>query len=351
MIIQSDTISMGASRSYKSRSGNITSSVIGNDKTGFYKSFSSITNQSEQKRRNFKSGTGFLMKDFRSVREIKQVDMSDNRQSLHQLRVKTIDYLLYILFGRNSPINEEFNNNEEWNDNKEVIENSTGEQENNSGYNFTLNYFEETETTTFNTVGTVKTSDGRSIDFNVELIMSRTFMEASADIISFDNPVFMDPLVINLDCASADVSDQKFYFDLNGDGNEEYISKLSPGSGYLALDKNNDGVINDGTELFGTQSGNGFADLMKYDSDGNGWIDEADEIFEQLRIWSMDEDGKSTLIGLGKAGVGAIYLGSRETEFTLNSEDNNTNAVVRRTGMFLYEQGSVGTMQQLDLTT
>ena len=90
---------------------------------------------------------------------------------------------------------------------------------------------------------------------------------------------------------------------------------------------------------------------MKYDSDGNGWIDEADEIFEQLRIWSMDEDGKSTLIGLGKAGVGAIYLGSRETEFSLNSDDNNTNAVVRRTGMFLYEQGGVGTMQQLDLTT
>ena len=345
MIIQSDTISMGASRSYKSRGGNIAASIMGNDKTGFYKSFSGVTNQPEQRRGSFKSGTGFLMQGFHSVREIKQVDMSDNRQSLHQLKVKTIDYLLYILFGRNSPINEE------WNGDEEIAENNISGQENNSGYNFTLNYYEETETTTFNTAGTVKTSDGRNIDFNVELTMSRSFMEASADIISFNHPVFMDPLVINLDCASADVSDQKFYFDLDGDGNEEYISKLSPGSGYLALDKNNDGVINDGTELFGTQSGNGFADLMKYDSDGNGWIDEADEIFEQLRIWSMDEDGKSTLIGLGKAGVGAIYLGSRETEFSLNSDDNNTNAVVRRTGMFLYEQGGVGTMQQLDLTT
>ena len=41
------------------------------------------------------------------------------------------------------------------------------------------------------------------------------------------------------------------------------------GSGYLALDKNGDGTINDGSELFGTRNGDGFADLAQYDEDGN----------------------------------------------------------------------------------
>ena len=90
---------------------------------------------------------------------------------------------------------------------------------------------------------------------------------------------------------------------------------LSKGSGYLALDTNADGIINDGSELFGTQSGNGFKDLLSHDEDGNGWIDEADSIFQKLKIWTMDENGVSTLLDLAEAGLGAIYLGYENTEF------------------------------------
>ena len=103
--------------------------------------------------------------------------------------------------------------------------------------------------------------------------------------------------------------------------------------------------------MFGALSGNGFADLAKYDSDGNGWIDEADEIFDKLLIWSKDANGKDVLVGLGKAGVGAICLGSQKTDFSMNNQKNQTNAIVRQTGIFLYENGGVGTMQQLDLAT
>ena len=110
------------------------------------------------------------------------------------------------------------------------------------------------------------------------------------------------------------------------------------------------GVINDGNELFGTASGDGFADLAQYDTDGNGWIDEADDIWNKLVIWCKDENGKDQLIGLGKAGVGAIYLGNKDTEFSLNSaKDNSTNAVIRKTGIFLYENGAAGTIQHLDV--
>lgn len=101
--------------------------------------------------------------------------------------------------------------------------------------------------------------------------------------------------------------------------------------------------------FFGATSGNGFADLAAYDSDGNGWIDEADEVFDKLRIWSKGANGRDVLVGLGVAGVGAIYLGSADTEFSLNSAKNNTNAVIRQTGVFLYENGNAGTIQHVDV--
>ena len=103
-------------------------------------------------------------------------------------------------------------------------------------------------------------------------------------------------------------------------------------------------------ELFGTKSGNGFKDLAIYDNDGNGWIDENDEIFEKLLIWTKDENGKDILYHLKDAGVGAICLKSVNTEFSHNSLHNNrTNAIVRQSGIFLYENGMTGTVQQLDL--
>ena len=157
-------------------------------------------------------------------------------------------------------------------------------------------------------------------------------------------------LVINLDTDIAQVSDQKFFFDLDQDGEAEEISSLASGSGFLALDLNGDGVINDGGELFGTKSGNGFADLSKYDSDGNGWIDEADEIWDKLLIWVKDDKGNDILYHLSDLGVGAIGLGNVSTEFALNSaQDNHNNAMIRRTGIFLYENGNVSTVQHLDL--
>ena len=164
------------------------------------------------------------------------------------------------------------------------------------------------------------------------------------------NTVLCDPLVINLGCNIAEVSDVKFKFDLDCDGEDDNISTLSSNSGFLALDLNEDGIINDGSELFGTKSGNGFYDLSAYDEDGNGWIDEADSIFNKLRIFTVSENGSQTLLDLKSQDIGAIYLGNVSTDFSLNSlQDNRTNAVIRSTGIFLYENGSVGSIQQVDM--
>ena len=209
--------------------------------------------------------------------------------------------------------------------------------------------FTDREVTSFSTFGTVETADGRSINFNLNLEMSREFTQSVG--VEYTRKTFcIDPLVINLEGNPASFSDQTFFFDLDSDGKVEELSSLAAGSGFLALDLNNDGVINDGSELFGTKSGDGFKDLAAYDKDGNGWIDENDEVFKHLKVWTKDADGSDRLIAIADAGVGAIYLGHTATEFSLNTLDTNqTQGIVRSTGVFLKESGEVGTIQHVDL--
>lgn len=217
--------------------------------------------------------------------------------------------------------------------------------------NVTSSFLTETESTTFASKGIVKTADGRSIDFNIQVSMSSEFV-SQMDMISVENYVLTDPLMINLDTPVGSVSDQKFFFDLDADGEKEEISFAGKGSGFLALDKNGDGIINDGSELFGTKSGDGFRDLAAYDSDENGWIDENDEIFSKLRVWTKDEDGKDILMSLKDADVGAIYLSNVDSQFSLRDASYNMNGMLRKTGLFLREStGSAGTINHVDLTS
>jgi hypothetical protein len=273
---------------------------------------------------------------------------NEEKDAKETIRQHCMKYLMYLLFGERHK--EELD--ELWKD--EWTESGFSTNLSNyvpQTYNMTkFVYHSETETTTFSTEGMVKTADGREINFNLDLEMSRSFTKYYEENYTYTIADYTDPLVINLDSNIADLSDQKFFFDLDCDGEKEEISTLKSGSGYLALDLNEDGVINDGSELFGTKSGNGFADLAKYDADGNGWIDENDSVWEKLLIWTKDEEGNDKKYHLSEAGVGAICLNSAETEFSLNSmKDNHNYGVIRRTGIFLYENGNVGTMQHLDL--
>lgn len=211
-------------------------------------------------------------------------------------------------------------------------------------------YHEETENTGFSTQGTVKCADGREISFNLNVNMSRSFQEYYEENVSMIEVSMCDPLVINLDGNIAELSDQTFLFDLDGDGQKDEINRLGAGSGFLALDKNGDGVINDGNELFGTKSGNGFADLAAYDTDHNGFIDEGDEIWSRLKIWVMDENGEGQLYSLAEKGVGAICLQNAATDFAITDENNQTKGMIRNTGFFLYENGEAGSVQHVDLT-
>ncbi len=259
---------------------------------------------------------------------------------MEDLRQTTIRYIFDLLFSNRR------NRLKDWMKENGLTDMNTGVRV--SGYTQETFSFER-EDTAFSTVGTVRTSDGREIRFHVDIGMSRQFQQTFKEDLQLASPSMCDPLVINLDTDVAQLSDQKFYFDIDGDGKQDEISQLDGRSGYLALDKNGDGVINDGSELFGTTSGDGFADLAKYDEDGNGWIDENDAIWSKLQIWCKDENGKDVLYRLADKGVGAICLQNTTTDFTMQGVGGQTNGAIRSTGVFLYENGNVGTVQHVDV--
>lgn len=288
-----------------------------------------------------------------SMERIHSTGISDVHEQLMEIRQQCLNYLMKIFFPeRQSSIlgsTEQVQGYEQTSSTQDAWIAMAGVGTKTYTYSSQY-YYEESESTSFRTQGTVKCADGREISFNLNLEMSRSFQEYYEENISYMQTSMCDPLVINLNGNIADLSDQTFFFDLDGDGQEDEINRLAKGSGFLALDKNGDGVINDGTELFGAQSGDGFADLAAYDTDHNGFIDEGDEIWDKLKIWVMDENGNQQLYTLKEKGVGAICLQNSAANFAITDEQNQTRGMIRKTGVFLFENGNAGTVQHVDMT-
>lgn len=359
MRIDSSSIGMESARSFSSvtqksaysfrgRTGNLTA----DEGNGFLGGFLGMGDEAQDTGESGSAQTTLedITLHFKNLSSTGRVAASsEEKDAKETIRQHCMRYLMYLLFGERhkEELDEIWG---DWSEESNSLSIGMGSLANQTYSMTQFVYHSETETTTFSTDGIVRTADGREISFNLNLEMSRSFTEYYEESYTYTIVDYTDPLVINLDNNIAELSDQKFFFDLDCDGEKEEISTLKSGSGYLALDLNNDGEINDGSELFGVKSGNGFADLAKYDADGNGWIDENDSIWDKLLIWTKDEDGKDKKYHLSEAGVGAICLESAQTEFSLNSfKDNKNNGVIRRTGIFLYENGNVGTMQHLDL--
>lgn len=205
----------------------------------------------------------------------------------------------------------------------------------------------ESERTQVEGSGQIRTADGRCLDFKMCVVMQRQF-ERTENFSETGKYVLHDPLVLNYTGNAADLTSERIDFDLDADGENEKLAGLAASSGYLVLDRNGNGKVDDGRELFGTTSGNGFADLKKLDADGNGWLDEADPMFAGLKLWS-GQGGDRDLKPLVSAGVGAIYLGSVESPFALKDSANRMLGEIRSTGLWLGEDGHVGSLQQVDL--
>lgn len=210
--------------------------------------------------------------------------------------------------------------------------------------------YQETEQLSFSAAGSVTTADGKKMDFSLDVQMQRSFSFSSSQSVTFGNPGrATDPLMITLGSGAGSLSGASVQFDLLGNGQKVALPFASSG-GWLALDSNGNGKIDDGSELFGPQSGNGFQDLAALDSNHDGVLDDADPSFARLRLWSgVDKDGKDQLQTLQSVKIGAILLPSISTPFTIKDPGNHAVASLSRSGVYLTEDGHAGQISQVDV--
>ncbi len=159
-----------------------------------------------------------------------------------------------------------------------------------------------------------------------------------------------DPLVLDLagNGFTTRGLDDAVRFDLTGDGRPESISAPKGDDALLALDRNGNGRIDSGKELFGDQHGasNGFAELSKYDDNSDGRIDRQDSVFEQLSLLRFDAQGRQQQQTLAEAGVSAIHLQAQNVKQALGAYDE-----IAQIGRFDFADGRSGQAADLLLAS
>ena len=145
-----------------------------------------------------------------------------------------------------------------------------------------------------------------------------------------------------------------FLFDFDKNGFKELSHWMSDGDGVLVMDRNGDGVVNDGTELFGdrtplpdgTTARTGFEALATLDENGDGVVNALDGMFSSLKVWGdTNGDGISTsdeLRSLEETGIKSIRLESAEN----GAVDEHGN-VAARNGTFEWADGTTGAVGEM----
>lgn len=181
-------------------------------------------------------------------------------------------------------------------------------------------------------------SEVQQVDATLQMIEQRSLnLEVRAN----PEPQVTDPLVLDLSGRGIRTSgiDAGVRFDLNADGKAEQLSVPLGDAVLLALDRNGNGRIDDGRELFGDQHGaaNGFEELARFDDNRDGRIDANDQVYQQLQVLRFASDGSQQLQSLKDAGVASISLDYRNTRIALNTYDS-----IAQTGSFTRHDGSEG---------
>lgn len=203
----------------------------------------------------------------------------------------------------------------------------------------------ETESCDFAASGKVCLADGSQRQFEVGF-----HMERSEELGKTVSTTLFDPLVIDCAAPKVGVAGEEIAFDLNCDGTLELMRLPGDDSAFLFLDRNHNGQADDGSELFGPQSGNGFTELARLDSDSNGWIDSADPAFAELMLWRSGALGKQQVQDLAAAGVGALATAAVATPFALKADGEQVGQM-RSSSVWLGETGGAGTVRQVDVAT
>ena len=139
-----------------------------------------------------------------------------------------------------------------------------------------------------------------------------------------------DPLILDLNGDGVKTISQqtsKAFFDLSGDGMSEQTGWVDSNDGLLVFDKNGNGKIDDINELFGNANQSGFSELKQlFDANNDNLIDDKDINFSQLKVWQdINGDGisqENELKSLDELGITSINLKATST-----SIDSNGNTI------------------------
>ncbi|MEC7817012.1 MAG: hypothetical protein VX939_12130 [Pseudomonadota bacterium] len=210
-------------------------------------------------------------------------------------------------------------------------------------------FYSESESRSFASTGSITLDNGESIDFTLSLRQSQSRTYEYSELVQIQERPLTDPLVINFGAATARLTDTLFEFDMTGNGTTGQFASLGAGSGYLVFDRNGNGKVDNGTELFGPRSGSGFSELAALDDDGNRWIDANDEVFQSLSVWVQTADGGQALRSLAEVGVQALYVDNVPDRFTLTNPQGVPLGQIKASGIYLTSGGEVRTLEEIDL--
>ncbi|WP_171053968.1 calcium-binding protein [Arenibacterium halophilum] len=153
------------------------------------------------------------------------------------------------------------------------------------------------------------------------------------------------PLVLDLDGDGIELvslADSTVMWDIDGDDFLEHSGWVQSDDGLLALDRNGDGAISDSSELFGSNSRDGFSILAALDDNNDGVINRKDSVFGQLRVWrDLDQDGasrKAELFRLKALGITEIDVVAKTASATNAGHD------VSHVSTFTMTDGSGGVL-------
>lgn len=165
----------------------------------------------------------------------------------------------------------------------------------------------------------------------------------------------VDPLILDINKNGFDIETKKYgaHFDLNCDGFAEKINWTRKDA-ILALDKNHNGAIDDGSEVFGDyhlladgiKAKNGFEALAQYDTNGDGVIDENDEIFDQLRLW-VDENGDGVSDQGELKSLKDMHIKAINLDYDYVNQPTGTEALIGNVATFVYEDDTVGNIGEM----
>ncbi len=155
-----------------------------------------------------------------------------------------------------------------------------------------------------------------------------------------------DPLVLDLDGDGIELLGQSSaspLFDIDGDGFAEHTGWVNGNDGFLVVDANANGMIDDVTEMFGSATESGFTELSTYDTNLDGVVDATDTNFAELKVW-RDANGNGVtdtgeLVSLADLDIASISL----TTSTVGAGMVGTNEITA-TGTFTYGNGTTGTL-------